>query len=81
MNAANKRMRRQRLGFEFRMKLAADEPRMLGRFDDFDVRPIRRFAGDAESRGEQSFFVFAIEFVAMAMPLADFQLAVCARRE
>ena len=38
------RMRRQRLRFEFRMKLAADEPRMIRRFDNFDVNAVRRLA-------------------------------------
>ena len=31
------RMRRERLGFEFGMELAAEEPGMIGHFDNFDV--------------------------------------------
>ena len=47
-----KRVRRERLGFEFRMELAADEPGMVGNFDDLDVDAVGRAAGDAEaSRG------------------------------
>ena len=76
-----KRMRRQRLGLEFRMELAADEPRMVRHLDDFDVLAIRRAAGDAETGVGQRLFVFAIEFVAVAVPLGNFGGAVSASRE
>ncbi len=69
-------MRLEWLGFEFGMELAAQEPWMVGRFDDFNVIFVGSAAGDAEARAEQSFFVIAIEFVAMAVTLADFGLAV-----
>src|SRR5215475_11444613 len=42
------RMRLERLGFEFRMELAAQKPRVLGRFDDLDVVFVRSAASDAE---------------------------------
>ena len=71
-----KRMRRERLRFEFRMELAADEPGMIGHFDDFDVHAVGRAAGDAESGARQRLLVLAIEFVAMAVALGNFERAV-----
>ena len=70
------RMRSQRLGFEFRMELAADEPRVVGGFDNFYVNAVRSASGDAEAGAGERVFVFAIEFVAMAMALGNFQCAV-----
>jgi len=35
------RVRSQRLGFEFRMELATQEPRMVGNFDDLDEVLVR----------------------------------------
>src|SRR5579872_3362058 len=70
------RMRFKWLGFEFRMELASKEVGMSGNFDDFYISSIRSRPGDAQARpGEQS-FVFAIEFVAVAMALTDFCLAI-----
>lgn len=40
----------KRLGLEFRMKLASQEPGMVRRFDDFDVNAVMRFAANFESR-------------------------------
>ena len=71
-----KRMRRERLRFEFRMKLAAKKPRVVGCFDDFDVVFVGGAAGDAEAGVRQSFLVIAIEFVAVAVAFADFEFAV-----
>ncbi len=48
----------------------------FGRFDDFHVLAVGSAAGDAEAGVGQSFFVFAIEFVAMAVALADFGFAI-----
>ena len=69
-------MRFERLGFEFRMELAAEEPRMVRSFDDLDVVFVGSAAGDAEAGGGQNFLVVAIEFVAMAVTLADFGFAI-----
>src|SRR5712692_8761117 len=41
------RMRRERLRFELGVELAADEPGMTRRLDDFNVRAVGRAAGDA----------------------------------
>ena len=75
-----KRMRFERLGFEFGVELAAEEPWMVGRFDDLDVIFVGSAAGDAEAGAGQNFFVVTIEFVAMAVTLADFGFAVGASR-
>ena len=72
------RMRFERLGLEFRMKLAAEEPWMIGSFDDLDVIFVWSAAGDTKSSASQDFLVVAIELVAMPMALADFKLAVSA---
>ena len=74
-------MRRERFRFEFGVELAADKPRMVGHLDDFDIGAVRRAAGDLETGGGERRFVFAIEFVAMAVALGNFGLAVGRVRE
>ena len=49
---------------------------MIGDLADLDVGAVRRLARDAQSGGLQQLFVLAIEFVAMAMALADLARAV-----
>src|SRR5690242_13675944 len=71
-----KRMGLERLRLEFGMELAAEKPGVLGGFDDFDVILVGGAAGDFEAGAEKSFLVFAIEFVAVAVAFADFELAV-----
>ena len=66
---SEKRMRSQRFGFEFGVELAAEEPRVVGSFDDFDVHTVWGASGDAEAGAGERVFVFAIEFVAVAMAL------------
>src|SRR5436305_1649406 len=69
-------MRLERLGLEFRMKLASDEVWMIGQFNHFYVRAIRSGAGDSQAGGGQGLFVFPVELISVAMPFADFRLAV-----
>ena len=76
-----KRMRRKRLRFEFRMELAAQKPRMIGSFHDFDVHAVRRAPRDAKSGARERLLILAIEFVAMAMTFGNFELAVGLVRE
>src|SRR5579862_1640413 len=76
-----KRMRSKWLRFEFGMKLAANEPRMIGHFDNFDIHAIGRPAGDAESGARERLLVLAIKFVTMAMALRNFQRAVSLMRK
>ena len=47
--SGEERMRGERLGLEFGMELATDEPWVVGGFDDFDVDAVRSASGDAES--------------------------------
>ena len=47
-----------------------------GNLDDLDVSPIGRGAGDSQSAAGQRHFILAVEFVAMAVALADFRLSV-----
>src|SRR5437016_8542565 len=70
------RMWFQRLRLEFRMELAAEEPWVVWRLDDFDVILIRRASRDAQARGDHCPFVVAIKLVAMPVPLADLQFPV-----
>src|SRR5277367_2677361 len=74
-------MRLQRLRLEFRMELTADEMRMIGEFDHFDVSSVRGRTRNLHSRRNHRLFVFAIELVAMAVTFADFELAVNCMRE
>jgi len=75
------RMRSKRLRFEFRMKLAANEPRMIRHFDNFDIHAIGCPAGNAESGARERLLVLAIKFVAMAVALGDFECAVSLMRK
>jgi len=75
-----KRMRCQRLRLELRVKLAAEEPRMLRRFDDLHIFSVGRAAGDAESGIGQRFFVLAIELIAVTMAFGNFGCVVRAER-
>ena len=47
--SGEKRVRRERFGFEFGMKLAADEPRVIRNLDNLHIDAIGRAAGDAEA--------------------------------
>src|SRR5579863_2568820 len=76
-----KRVRRERLRFELRMELAADEPGMVGNFDDLDVNAVGRAPRDAEARARQRLIVFAVEFVAVPVPLGNLERAVSLRRK
>src|SRR5208282_2599992 len=69
-------MRLERLRLELRMKLAPDEMRMIGQLDHLDVSPVRRRTRDFHTGGCHRLLILAIEFVTMAVPLANFGLAV-----
>ena len=68
---AEQRMRLKRFGFEFGMELAAEEEGMLGDLHDFHVGPVRGCAGELQSSASEDGFVFAVEFIAVAVALAD----------
>src|SRR5262245_43773434 len=65
------RMRLERLRLELGMELAAQIPRMTGNLADLDIRAVRRLARAPQPRRGQNIFIFAIELVAVPMPLAD----------
>src|SRR5579884_964706 len=62
----------QRLGFKFRMELAAQEEGMSGDFDNLHISGIGSGAGDAQAASGQERLIFTVELIAMAMALADF---------
>src|SRR6516164_8436782 len=66
----------ERLRFELRMELAAQEPRMVRRFYDFHVILIGGPPGDSQPRGDQRLLVLPVELVTVPVPLADFVRAV-----
>src|SRR5258708_35069994 len=70
------RMRLQRLRLELGMELAADEMRMIRQSHHLYVSTVGRRPRNSQSRRHHRLLVFAVEFVAMAVALADFQLAV-----
>ena len=49
---------------------------MVGDFDDFDVNAVGGASGDAEAGARLACLVFAIEFIAMAVALGNFELTV-----
>ena len=68
---AKERVGLEGLGFEFGVELAAQEVGVAGNLHDFDVGLVGRGATDAKARAGEQSFVLAIEFVAMAVALAD----------
>src|SRR5579871_6475917 len=74
-------MRLQRLGLELGMKLAAQEPGMVGDFANLDVHRVRSLARDSESARGEDLLIFAVELVAMAVALADLGSPVGFARE
>src|SRR5262249_53982123 len=75
------RVRLHRLRLEFRMKLAAEKPWVIGKLADLDVRAVGSLTGNPQARGPQPLFVLAVELVAMAMALVDFARSVRSIRE
>src|ERR1700691_2446294 len=73
---AEQRMRLQRLRLELGMELASDEMRMIRQFHHLNVCAVRRRTRDSQPCRHHWLFVFAVEFVTMAVALADFELAV-----
>ena len=69
-------MRLQGFRLKFRMELAADKVRVIGKFDDLDVGSIRSGAGDLDAASDERVFVFPIKLIAMTMALANFELVI-----
>ena len=73
---AEKRMGFCRPRLEFRMELAAQEPGMSGDLDDLGEAPVRGGAGDPETLLNKRLLELIVEFVAVAVALADLRLPV-----
>src|SRR5579883_1940484 len=69
-------MRLQWLRFEFRVELAPEVPRVVRDFANLYVHAVHRLAGDPEAVARQHLLEFAIELVAVPVPLADLRCAV-----
>src|SRR5438876_12086618 len=69
-------MRLQRLRFKLRMKLAANEMRMIRQLNHLDVGAVWGRARNSQSACRQRAFVFAVKLVAMPMALADLKLSI-----
>src|SRR5512136_3127472 len=63
------RMRLERLGLEFGVELASQEPGMVFDFDDLDQLVLRIPPGKEQPGPGQVAFVGRVEFIAVAMPL------------
>ena len=59
------------LGAEFRMELHGDEPGMIGNLDDFRQVLVGIGPGDREAGRLELSAILGIEFIPMAVPLAD----------
>src|SRR3954469_3729684 len=69
-------MRLERPALQLGMELDADEPRMVGTFDDLGQLVVGRHAGEDQPRSLQRVAIMDVDLVAVAMPLADPVLAV-----
>src|SRR4029077_20333388 len=74
------RVRLERLRFELWMELHADEPGVIGKLDDFGQRAVGRYPRKAEPGLLQRILVPDVDFVAVAMALADMGCPVDWRR-
>src|ERR1700691_2317982 len=70
------RVRLEGLALQLGMELNADEPGMVGEFDDLGQRAVGRHAGKPHSGLFQPGFVVDVDLVAVAVALADLGLAV-----
>src|SRR5919201_384944 len=71
------RVRPRGTRLELGVELAADEPGVIGQLDHLHQRPIGRETGAAHAVLGEHVAVGIGHFVAMAMPLADLEGAVC----
>ena len=73
-------MRIVRTGFELRMELRADEPRMILDLDYLDETVIRQCAGNHHARLRELLPIDVVELIAVAMALMDELHAIGRRR-
>ena len=67
MNDANSGWGSSGFGFQFRMELNANEPGMIGDFDDFRQDAVGRKTGEHEPMFLQLTAILDIHFVSMAV--------------
>src|SRR6266446_9941339 len=70
--SGEQRMWAHRTGLQLGMKLAADEPRVIGQLDHLDERAIRRQSRAAHAVLGEHVAIRVRDLVAMAVPLAHF---------
>ena len=70
--ARKQRMRLQWLRFEFRVELAAQEPRMVRQLGNLHEVSVRRIAGEFHAVAADDFFIFPVELIAMAVSFGYF---------
>src|SRR5471030_3104595 len=70
------RVRLHGLGFELGVELAAQIPRVPRNLTDLHVGIVRSFASDPQAGGFQKVLVFAVELVAVAVPLINLARAI-----
>src|SRR6476469_1067880 len=78
--AGEQRVRRERLRLQLRMELHAHEPGMVWPLDDFGQFAVGRQAGKDQALLLERVAVMDVDFVAVAVALADHGLAVDRRR-
>jgi len=64
-------MRAVRTGFEFRMELAGDKPRVIDNFNHLYYTLIRRKSGKDDSMFFKLLTKFIIDFISVAVTLID----------
>ncbi len=69
-------MRLKRTGFQFRMVLHADKPRMIRIFDRFRQNAVRRHASEIQAGCFETVLIVDIDFITMAVTLVDIGRAV-----
>jgi len=78
---AEQGVRFHRGGFEFRMKLPRQEPRVVSQLNNLDQVAAGRDPTDSHPRFFQLKPVFIIEFVTMAVAFIDFPVAISGKGE
>src|SRR5262245_6163850 len=69
-------MRLEGARLQFRVELHADEPGVIGKFDDLGQQPVRRHPAKAHARRFQARTIARIDLVAVAMTFRNLRLAI-----
>ena len=71
------RVRTRRAGFEFRVRLRSDEPRVVAQLHHFHDVLVRGDAADVHPRVLQRLAVVVVDLITMAVPFVDELLLIC----